>query len=291
MIICGLTTQFRDAARSPRSRRPIYSALRQRRAVPATLKALGYEYIHVGSFWEPTATNVDADRTLRYEEGGEFSSALWSTTLLSMLGPQPVTHDPGEPVVDPAAQREHTLFQFDVVAEAARRPGPTFVFSHFLVPHPPYVFDVDGSMPTEEESAARSVDEQYLLQLEWTGRRIIELVDTMLEAPAAEQPIIIVQADEGPFPDAYGADELSFRWDRATDAELQEKFGILNAYHIPGVDPEAAGLSPAVSPVNSFRVVFNAYFGTDLPLLPDEIYIFDQQSNLYDLHTIPRPLD
>jgi hypothetical protein len=146
-------------------------------------------------------------------------------------------------------------------------------------------------MPTEEESAARSVDEQYLLQLEWTGRRIIELVDTMLEAPAAEQPIIIVQADEGPFPDAYGADELSFRWDRATDAELQEKFGILNAYHIPGVDPEAAGLSPAVSPVNSFRVVFNAYFGTDLPLLPDEIYIFDQQSNLYDLHTIPRPLD
>jgi len=34
--------------------------------------------------------------------------------------------------------------------------------------------------------------------------------------------------------------------------------------------------------------IFNTYFGTDLPLLDDEVYIFDRQTDLYDLHPIPR---
>lgn len=283
------TGPYQEAARNPGDRAPVYRALRERRIVPATLKALGYEYLHIASFFEASARNVDADRTLRYEEGGEFSSALWSTTLLSMLGPQPGADVAGDLEIDPRTQREHTLYQLDMVPNAASRPGPTYVFSHFLVPHPPYVFDVDGSMPTTEEREARSLDEQYRRQLEWTGQRILELVDAMLAVPAEEEPIIIVQADEGPYPNAYRADEVNFRWDRATAGELQEKFGILNAYRLPGVDPEAAGLYPEISPVNSFRVVFNAFFGTDLPLLPDETYIFDQRATMYDLHTIPRP--
>ena len=65
--------------------------------------------------------------------------------------------------------------------------------------------------------------------------------------------------------------------------------GILNTYRLPDVDPEEAGLYQSISPVNSFRVIFNAYFGTDLPLLDDEVYIFDRQANLYDLHAISRP--
>lgn len=31
-------------------------------------------------------------------------------------------------------------------------------------------------------------------------------------------------------------------------------------------------LYPAISPVNSFRVIFNSQFGTEYPLLPDRSY-------------------
>ena len=37
----------------------------------------------------------------------------------------------------------------------------------------------------------------------------------------------------------------------------------------------SAKLYPAISPVNSFRLIFNEYFGANYPLLPDQTYISD----------------
>ena len=78
----------------------------------------------------------------------------------------------------------------------------------------------------------------------------------------------MLQADEGPFPARYRADEWGFQWRDATDAELEEKFGILFAMRVPGADLEAEGLHDAITPVNTFRIIFNARFGTDLPCSP-----------------------
>jgi hypothetical protein len=47
------------------------------------------------------------------------------------------------------------------------------------------------------------------------------------------------------------------------------------------VAPRAAELYPAISPVNSFRVVFNAYFGTALPMLPDRVFAHQSESRPY----------
>jgi hypothetical protein len=49
---------------------------------------------------------------------------------------------------------------------------------------------------------------------------------------------------------------------------------ILNAYYLPDAQGRSR-LYPSISPVNSFRVIFNAYFGADLPLLPDKAYRSD----------------
>ena len=53
----------------------------------------------------------------------------------------------------------------------------------------------------------------------------------------------------------------------------------LAAYYLP--DSGAASLYPSMSSVNTFRVVFNTYFGTDLPLLPDTSYS-SSYDRLYD---------
>lgn len=41
--------------------------------------------------------------------------------------------------------------------------------------------------------------------------------------------------------------------------------------------------SDSITPVNTFRALFHAYFGLDLPLLPDRNYIWPDQGDIYNL--------
>jgi hypothetical protein len=273
----------------PASFGPIHSALRDHLAVPTTLRSLGYEYVHIGNYWEPSATNVDADRVLRFSEGEEFRSAMADTTLLSLLTPPDAADDDPETTDFPLLARSHTLFAFDRLEEAGDRPGPTFAFAHILVPHPPYVFDVDGTLPTAAEREERSGTEEYVRQLQWANQRVLAAIDELLDVPPGEEPVIILQADEGPFPARFASEERDFQWLEATPEELQQKFGILNAYHLPWVDPSDLGFHDRISPVNAFRIVFNAYFGADLPLLPDTVHLSPDFDHMYDFVEFVRP--
>ena len=271
---------------------PLHRALRERLAVPATLKSLGYEYIHIANTWEPTATNVDADRVLRWSEGSQFSSAVLSTTAWSLTEPwiEPAEpEDPGEGVGPPEILREHTLFQFDRLAESASRPGPTFVFAHFLLPHSPWRFNADGSFPTPEQVARRSRNESYLEHVRYTNTRVLEVLDRLLAVPRGEEPVIILQADEGEFPVEYARSQVDFDWLRARPDQIQQKYGILNAFRLPGVDPRAVGVHDRITPVNAFRIVFNAYFDARLPLLPDITYLSPDYRRMFDFVPYERP--
>jgi len=286
-LVSSLTMEYLDSeelsaeAASGKDSGVIHRRLRGPLTVPSELKELGYRHVHVANWWEPSATNETADTVLRFEASSEFSSAVLRMTALGAFGAGAQL----EPY-DRAVLRQHTLFEFGVLEGLADDPGPKFVFAHFLVPHPPYVFRSDGSFVPNEPIDVDDEREGYLRQMEYTNQRILGLVDRLLARPADERPVIILQADEGPFPIRYDANEWQFDWHGATTEELAEKFGILNAYHLPGVDPEEAGLYPSITPVNSFRVVLNAYFGTDLPLLPDRIFAHRSQQRFYDFFEV-----
>jgi hypothetical protein len=51
---------------------------------------------------------------------------------------------------------------------------------------------------------------------------------------------------------------------------LKAQFKILNAYYLPNGGEKY--LYDSISPVNTFRVIINAYFGEHLELLPDRSY-------------------
>ncbi|HEX6139966.1 MAG TPA: hypothetical protein VF013_05805 [Candidatus Limnocylindria bacterium] len=285
-VASSLSMEYLDAdaltADEPSSFGPVFGMLRGHLAVPETLKALGYDYVHLGNYWEPTATNVDADVSLRFQDASEFGAAVRSTTALSLLSPPQQPDDDPETAEFPELARDTTLYAFDRLEEAAGRAGPTFVFAHILVPHPPYVFDADGSMPTEQERRERPETAEYVHQLEWANGRVLQAIDHLLDVPSGQEPIIILQADEGPWPPAFSRDQKHFQWLDATPDEIAWKFGILNALYLPGTDAEAAGVTARLSPVNEFRVVFDAFFGADLPLLPDVTYLSPDYDHLYD---------
>jgi hypothetical protein len=256
---------------------PIHRRFRERHAVPAAFKALGYQYVHVANWWEPTATNVDADRVFRYAGQDEFSSALVQTTLLRALdAPETASTEPSNWRV----LHDNTRYALDTLDEIPAIPGPKFVFAHLVIPHEPFVFDVDGSFVDRPQVAERGHVDSYRRQLQYANSRMIALIDRILaESPDA---IILLQADEGPFPKRYRADGWNFPWREATDAELEEKFGILFAMRVPGGDVDDAGFHDSITPVNAWRVIFNARFGTDLPLLEDRVWAHENLYHYFD---------
>jgi hypothetical protein len=231
---------------------PLYDLLRGSRAA-RFLQTQGYEYVHIGNWWDPTARDPFADVNVGFGTDSFY---------------------------DREGIYEATPDQFEAIASAPARPGPTFVFAHVALPHPPYVFDREGRYVPPEVEAARGREASYLEQLRHTNRLIGRMVDRLLARP--DDPVIVLQADEGPHPYAYEIDPL-FDWTRATDVELREKFFILNAYYLPGSD---ADIPPDISPVNTFRLIFREYFGADLDLLEGRSFIFRDERHLYGFRDV-----
>jgi hypothetical protein len=145
----------------------------------------------------------------------------------------------------------------------ASQTSPKFVFAHITIPHEPFVFAPDGSLLDRnfwgnEGSAIndRYFQEGYIDQVLFINQQITEIVQSILQN-SATPPIIILQGDHG----ARG------------DNRLEN----LNAYYLPG--GKALNLYPKISPVNTFRVIFNSYFDTNYPLLEDKSFTLRMKQN------------
>jgi hypothetical protein len=150
--------------------------------------------------------------------------------------------------------RKARLYAFDKLADIPDIEEPTFVYAHILCPHRPFVFDRNGN-PTKSSTYIRNLwqpieeKEGYLDQVIFVSKKTEILIDEII-SKSDVPPIIILQGDHGMW------------WEKGKETE------ILNAYYLPGKDNQP--LYETVSPVNSFRIVFNLYFDTDYQLLRDE---------------------
>ena len=176
--------------------------------------------------------------------------------------------------IDGERYRERTGLVFNSMDDLARMPGPKFVFIHIIPPHPPFIYGPDGT-PTDpapfldenRRYPAASYTLGYLNQAVYISGQLETALSTLL-SESSTPPVIILQGDHAPW--------LQTGTDR---------FLILNAYYLPGhIDL----LYPAISPVNSFRLVFNTYFGTDYDLLPDSSY-YSPVPNIYEFDEVSNP--
>ena len=240
-----------------------YSSI-QNSNVARFLKARGYFYIHLGSDFSGTRTSALADVNPQYDNLSDFGAAFLDSTALPR-----VLRRVGLAELHWERRYNWTKWELDQLERLPARPGPEFVFAHILLPHTPYIFDADGGFIPYPERSRLSESEQFANQLAYTNRRLLNIVDHLLDRPEGSRPIVIVQADEGPYPFGFG-DATGHDWTSASPEDREVKYNILNAWYVP--DGRDIGLYPEISSVNTFRLLFNAYFDTDLPLLPDESY-------------------
>jgi hypothetical protein len=158
----------------------------------------------------------------------------------------------------------YDLIRFDLeeLRNMPSRPGPKLIFAHLVIPHPPYAFEPDGSFVDYDKPD----DPGYQDQILFINRELIPLLRQII-ASSAVPPIIVIQADHG-----------------AILAPPNDRMNILNAYFLPGV-PE--GAVPAdISPVNTFRLIFNQYFNGKFDLLENTAN-FSVYNKPYEFTIIP----
>lgn len=89
-------------------------------------------------------------------------------------------------------QYEREIYKFDRLAQIPDTGDPTFVFAHFLLPHPPYIFNRDGSFREPSEGVSTALKMAYVDQLVATNAKVEALVDELL-GRSSVPPIIIIQ--------------------------------------------------------------------------------------------------
>ena len=186
-----------------------------------------------------------------------------------------------------ASHRRHRariLHVFDQIASVADDPRPTFCLAHVVAPHPPFIFDAvgrdlsganpsfrltDGTLWSDIEGHGGPDDYAalYRAQATYISDRVAAAVDQIL-ARSPKPPVIIIQGDHGP--------GSHFDTDSPQPNDLLERMSILNLCLIPGIDPDR--LRPTMTPVNTFRIIADHYFGTNLSLLPDRNYYSSYQT-------------
>jgi len=170
--------------------------------------------------------------------------------------------------------RDRHMLVFNSIERLANMPGPQFAYVHLILPHPPFVFGPDGEYTNpadfwnkEKKYAPDKFKIGYVNQVIFLNTKLLEMIDTIL-AESDTPPIILLQGDHGP-------------WSQPNP----QHFFILNAYYLPDHTTE---LYPQLSPVNSFRIIFNDYFGGSYDMLPDVTY-YSPVPKLYDFSEVKNP--
>jgi len=233
----------------------------------------GYQFIAFSTGYLRTEV-PDADLFLQpgVESAGNLESLMIETTFLRAVESLAGAVGLRFPYPGYEPHRQRVLFTLEQLPRIAEIPGPKFVFAHLLIPHPPFVFGADGEevpqtrrYQLEDGSDFQGTREEYIEgyrnQVAYVNSRLAEIIPEILAASSPD-PIIVIQGDHGP-----GA---GLNWDSPSAEGLSERFQILNAIRLPG--PEPGLLYPDMSPVNTFRMILNRYFGTTLALLPDRSY-------------------
>jgi sulfatase-like protein len=159
-------------------------------------------------------------------------------------------------------QYQQNIFALETLEIIPKLAGKKFIYAHLLITHQPFVFYPDGDFHPELVQD----DNAYRDQVLFANERILEIVRSILQN-SDPKPIIVIQGDHS---FVKGVDRVK----------------ILNAYYLP--DRNNEGLYDTITPVNTFRLIFNLYFAGKYEMLPDvSRYVYSKVDNKKEIREAP----
>ena len=237
--------------------------------VRQSLEKAGYKTVAFATGFLATELS-DADYFLGPQrslgELNEFESLLMETTFVRLIQD---SNRFGMQNSGSELYRQRTLFALDKLDKLSYIKGPKFVFVHLVIPHPPYVFGPTGG-PVEPADVGTTKTQvgasHYRDQAVYISNRMMEIVPKII-ANSTTPPIIVIQGDHGP----------------TVPSSPQARMRNLNVYYLPGAN---APIYSTITPVNTFRIIFNAYFGQNLELLED-VSLYSDYTDPFNFKVIP----
>lgn len=236
----------------------------------------GYEYVHLGSWADFSASAARAHRVLTSESAFAFDVELARLTVVPAL--QSLLSGgvgEGTGLTRRRIQRIHGEHQVRVLRQlAATDPDhPQLVFAHLIFPHGPFVFDADGSLLDDRLFTGDNRSEGLRRQMAFTNDFLLDIVD-VLQA-REDPPIVIIQSDEGELPpDFFDTDEIP--WLEFGDDEHRMHNAIFSAVFVPnarlGIDEQEP-----ITAVNILRATISLALGEPLERLEDVSYAFHDE--------------
>ena len=236
--------------------------------VASYLRQRGYSYSAITTGFPPLQFN-SADVNLR----SQFGLNLIESALIQQTPFETVSH------ADTSMFEERRLAlqaaYSSLESLTSKVLNPRFTIVHILAPHPPFVFEADGSPRSHHgtfglfdgsdyifnANSAKDYRDGYVGQAEYIGNRTLQALDVLL-AGSGPKPVNLVQGDHG--------SKLRLNQEFASKTDMNECFPNLSAYYVP--DSVRKNLYPGITPVNSFRVLFNGLFDDKRQLKPDRSF-------------------
>ena len=245
------------------NRNPLRKMIKNSKAAQF-LKRHGYKTVAFASGIAGTEiNNADVYLTPKWFLN-EFENVLINTTPMPILL-EKLTHQSQHDL-----HRERVLYILNKLGHISKKHSPFFVFAHIIGPHPPFIFDEDGlpiivdkkfSFADGRIMKIKKYTKYYIPQLKFITEKLKKAIDLIIEKSDGNC-IIILQGDHGP--------AARIKWNNFTKLILRERMSMLNAYYLPGKKKNR--LYPTITPVNSFPLIFNTYFGGKFKLQEDRIY-------------------
>ena len=198
---------------------------------------------------------------------GDFNYLYLKTSILRVLDDSPI------PIHNFWVKKDSVFFKENLknVSRILENPDSTWTYFYSRPPHPPYIFNEDGSIKIKKSYDDDFVTDKtgewndvakkaYISQLKYVNSEIIKLIK-MIVNTSEQTPIIILHSDHGVY-------NLMGKLNENSTESFEESFHVL----FSTLTPKECDLPEQISNVNVIRIILNECFDYEFDILENSAY-------------------
>jgi hypothetical protein len=255
-----------------------YDTIQGNNALVATLRQLGYAYVHSGNTWGGSSCSGREDLCLNSFErvaASELDLELVKMTPLRLLLPDVVVSTERGNVALLVRELDHVYAK-----------QPVVLFAHSMPPHPPFEWNADCSKKKQlPDLQTWQRPAEYAANISCVNRQLVQLADAVSRRDP--DAIMVFLADHGSsFNNPFEA-----KLDQWTDDMIAERFPNFAAIKLP--ERCRTWLKDDLSNVNVVRVVAACIGGVAPTYLPDRFFTgaHERHPSFGHVHEITQRVD